>query len=334
MKYRRLGRSSLFPSVLGIGGLHFGVFCDQATTSLIIHRALDLGVNFIETAPMYGRGQSETFIKNAIKGRRDKVLLSTKVGLEPRILPDGSFGVSIVPLTEDRIRSSLEESLRALGTDYVDLFQVHAFDPETPIEETLQTLYTLVQEGKVRAIGCSNYNYAELMQVVDANQAREWSKFASFQVHYNIIERRAEEEIVPAYRELGMGIICNRALARGILSGQYKPNQPPPAGSRAATSHRVRRWLSEPTVRLVQALDEYARGQEWTVAQLALAWLMSRPEVSVVLAGMRNLDHLESCVTAVEWSLGEDELAEVDRIIDSIGLAAQVRALPEVFLEK
>ncbi len=334
MKYRQLGRSSLVPSILGVGGLHFGIFCDQATTSRIIHRELDLGVNFIETAPMYGRGQSETFIRNAVKDRRSKVLLSTKVGLEPRLSPDGAFGVSVVPLTENRVRSSLEESLRILGTDYIDLLQLHAFDPQTPIEETLQTLDALVQEGKVRAIGCSNFNYAELRQVVDANQAHEWSGFDSFQVHYNVIERRAEDEIIPACRELNIGIICNRALARGILSGQYKPNQPPPEGSRAAISNRVRRWLSEPTVRLVQTLNEYARGRGWTVAQLALAWLMSRPGVSVVLAGMRNLDHLESCVAAVEWDLAEDELAEVDRIIDSLGLTTQVKALPEDFFEK
>ncbi len=334
MIYRSLGHAPFKPSVLGVGGLHFGVFCDQATTNLIIHRALDLGVNFIETAPMYGQGLSEEYIKNAVDGQRDQVFLSTKVGLEPRTMPDGSFGVSVVPLTQDRIRTSLGQSLRALGTDYIDLLQIHAFDAETPVEETMETLDALVREGKARAIGCSNYNPCELQKVIDAGQDRHWRQLDSFQVHYNMIERRAEDELVSACRELNMSMICNRTLARGILGGQYRPHQPPPEGSRAATSDRVKRWLSEPTVRLVQALFEFARGQGRTVAELSIAWLLTRSEVSVVLAGMRNLDQLKNCAAAVDWELSSDELAEVDRIIANEDLTDQVWSLPEVFFEK
>lgn len=333
MKYRKLGQSSLIASVLGIGGLHFGVFCDQATTTRIIRRALDLGVNFIDTAPMYGHDHSETFIKNAIHSRRHEVLLSTKVGLEPRIAPDGTLGVSVVPLTRAHIRSSLENSLRALGTDYIDLYQVHAFDPQTPIEETMEALDALVREGKVRFIGCSNYNHAELELVWAAVARCGRTQFSSFQVHYNLIERSAEQSIIPACRALGVGTICNRALARGILTGKYKPNQPLPEGSRAVTSQRVRRWLSERTLRLVVALEEFARERGHTVTELAIAWLLRKPDVSVILAGMRNLDHLETNVRAIEWTLSDEDLIEIDDIIQNFGLMTEVEVMPETFFE-
>ena len=333
MEYRKVGHSSLMTSVLGIGGLHFGVFCDQATTTHIIHWALDLGVNFIDTAPMYGERHSETFIRNAINGRRHEVLLSTKVGLKPLIAPDGTFGVSVAPLTKDYIRSSLEESLCALGTDYIDLYQIHAFDPKTPIEESMETLNMLVREGKVRFIGCSNYNHTELDLVSSVAAKRGWAQFASFQVQYNLIERRAEQDIVPACRALGLGIICNRALARGILTGKYKLNQPIPEGSRAVTSIRVRRWLSQDTLGLVAALDEFAQERGHTVTELAIAWLLAKPDISVVLAGMRNLSQLETNVYATEWSLSDEDLAEIDATIENSGLTSQVNTMPETFFE-
>jgi aryl-alcohol dehydrogenase-like predicted oxidoreductase len=320
-------------SVLGIGGLHFGVFCDQATTARIIHRALDLGVNFIDTAPMYGNGHSETFIRNAIKGHRHEVLLSTKVGLKPLIAPDGTFGTSVAPLTKDYIRSSLEDSLRTLRTDYIDLYQVHAFDPKTPIEESIETLDMLIKEGKVRFVGCSNYNHTELDLVSSVVSKHGWTQFASFQVHYNLIERRAEQNIVPACHALGLGIICNRALARGILTGKYESDKPLPEGSRAATSIRVRRWLSEPTLHLVAALDEFALERGHTVTELAIAWLLARPDISVVLAGMRNLGQLETNAHATEWSLSDEDLAEIDATIENSGLTSQVNTMPETFFE-
>ncbi len=333
MEYRELGHSSLMTSGLGIGGLHFGVFCDQVTTTRIIHQALGHGINFIDTAPMYGEGYSETFVKNAIRGRRHEVLLSTKVGLKPLIASDGTFGVSVAPLTKDYIRSSLEQSLRALGTDYIDLYQIHAFDPETPIEEGIETLDMLVKEGKVRFIGCSNYNHTELKLVSSVAAKRGWTQFASFQVHYNLIERRAEQDVVPACRALGLGIICNRALARGILTGKYKLNQPIPEGSRAVTSIRVRCWLSEDTLGLVAALDEFAQERGRTATELAIAWLLAQTDISVVLAGMRNLGQLETNVHATEWTLSGEELAEIDTIIKNFGLMSQVNAMPETFFE-
>lgn len=333
MKYRRLGRSSLKVSALGIGALHFGVFCDQAATTHIIDRALDLGINFIDTAPMYGNGHSETFIKNAIQDRRDEVLISTKVGLEPRIAPDGTFGVSVVPLTSEYIRNSLEKSLHALGTDYIDLYQVHAFDPKTPVEEVMETLDALVNEGKVRFIGCSNYSRIEMELMSAAATEHRWNRFASLQVHYNLIERRAEEELIPTCRALNVGVICYRALARSILTGKYMPNQPLPEGSRAKVSERVRLWLSERTLLLVAALDDFAQERGHTVAELAIAWLLTRRDISLVLAGMRNVDQLEMNIHATEWTLSNRDQAEIDIIIENFDLMSQVKAMPETFFE-
>ncbi|MDO8568369.1 MAG: aldo/keto reductase, partial [Dehalococcoidales bacterium] len=291
MEYRNLG--SLKASVLGIGGLHFGNLCDQATTTRIIHQALDTGINFIDTAPMYGNGYSEGYIGNAIRGYRHDVLIATKVGLEPKITRDGTDGVSVVPLDEKNIRSSVDKSLRALGTDYIDLYQVHAFDPNTPVEATMATLDALVKEGKIRLIGCSNYLRGEIELASAAEAKNGWTQFVSFQTHYNLIERRAEQEVIPSCHALGVGIICNRALARGILTGKYKPSQPLPEGSRAVTSYRIRRWLSEGTLRLVAALDEWAQKHSRTVIELAIAWLLAKPDVSVVLVGVRDIHQLE-----------------------------------------
>jgi aryl-alcohol dehydrogenase-like predicted oxidoreductase len=331
MEYRNLG--SLKASVLGIGGLHFGNFCDQATTTRIMRRGLELGVNFIDTATMYGNGRSEEYIRKAINGHRRDFLIATKVGLEPATTPDGKFGVTVSTLDEKSIRSSIEKSLRALGTDYIDLYQVHAFDPKTPVAETMGTLDALVKEGKIRFIGCSNYFPGELELMTAAAEEHNWTKFVSFQTHYNLIERRAEKELFPSCRNQGVGVICYRSLARGILSGQYEPNQPLPEGSRAAKSFRVRRWLSEPTMQLVAALNELAQKYGHTITELSIAWLLARPGVSVVLAGMRNLQQLETNARATEWKLSDDDMKQIDGIIEKLGMTSQVEAMPETFLE-
>lgn len=334
MQYRKLGNSSLEASVLGVGGLHFGVFCNQQETTRIISRALDLGINFIDTAPMYGNGNSERFIKNAIKGRRKQVLISTKVGLEPHFLKEGTFGVKVVPLKKIVIRQSVEKSLANLGIDYIDLYQVHAFDATTPMEETAEALKELVDEGKIRFAGCSNYDYAEFIDTATTARENKLLRFVSLQCHYNLIERRAEQEIVPACIEHNCSIICYRALCRGILTGKYKLNQPLPEGSRAHISNRVRRWLSKDTLMLTQALEGFALSRGRSLTEVAIAWLLNRPAVAVVLAGMRSIEHLEVCCKSTDWHLSKAEMEEIDKIISSLSLTAQVNSLPETFLEK
>jgi len=331
MEYRSLG--TLKTSVLGVGGLHFGHLCDQAITTRIIHQALESGINFIDTAPLYGNGYSESYIGNAIRGRRHDVLIATKVGLESRIAEDGAFGVSVVPLNGKNIRSSIERSLRALGTDYIDLYQTHAFDHNTPVEETMAALDALVKEGKIRFLGCSNYLPGELELATDAALQNGWTQFVSFQAHYNLMERKAEQEVVPGCLDRGTGIICNRPLSRGILTGKYKTDQPLPEGSRAVTSYRIRRWLSQSTLLLVAALENWTQQYSRTVAELAIAWLLARPGVAVVLAGARNIHQLEANIRATEWILSDNDLAEIDEIIEKMDLMSQVQAMPETLFE-
>lgn len=327
-RYRPIGTLKI--SGLGIGGLHFGNLCDETTTTAIIHAALDRGVNFIDTAPMYGNACSEEFIGRAIRGRRHDVVLATKVGLRPSPAPDGSFGVAVAPLTPANIRAELDRSLRTLKTDYIDLYQVHAFDATTPVEETMTTLRDLVKEGKVRALGCSNYLHGELRQ---AAAACADVSFASFQAHYNLIERRAEAEVFPECREFGAGVLCNRPLARGILTGKYRPARPLPEGSRAVSSHRIRRWLSEDTLRLVATLDNWAAERGRSITELAIAWLLAQPLVASVLTGMRTVQQVDENVRAMSWTLTNDELQELDAIIEAKGLSEQVQGMPETLFE-
>lgn len=334
MQYRQIGLSSLSASVIGIGALHFGVYCDKSATTKIIHKAIDSGINFIDTAPMYGHGDSESYIRDAIRGIRDKVIVSTKVGLEPKTAPDGTFAVSVARLDKKNIRAALHKSLLNLGTDYIDLYQIHAYDPSTPLEETLSALDELIKEGKIRFIGCSNFNREQYEEANLLVKNKQLPSFSSFQVHFNLIERKAEEELLPVCREENSGVICNRALARGILSGKYVWNQPLPEGSRAVDSYRVRRWLKEETLTLVELLGEFAKERKKTVTELSLAWLMAKSEVSVVLVGMRNLEHVETARRAVEWNLIESDRREVDALINRLNLMSQVQSRPETFFEK
>lgn len=333
MFYRRLGNSLMIPSVLGLGALHFGVYCDQAETTRIIHEAIDLGINFIDTATMYGQGHSQSLIKNAIKGRRSKVLIGTKVGLKPKFGSDGAFGVEVTPLTRKLIRLSIDNDLKELGTDYIDLYQVHAFDNHTPVLETMQTLNELLEEGKVRHIGCSNYIPKEIEITSDIASENGLANFVSLQNHYNMIERRLEEALIPICDKHNIGIICYRALVRGVLTGKYKRGQPLPNESRASSSYRVKRLLSEDNLSLIEKLDQFSKTRGFSLAQLAIAWLLKKENVSVVLVGVRNLDQLRTNVQATQWKLTKEDEAEIDILIENMGLMSQVKAMPETFLE-
>lgn len=334
MEHRPLGRSGLRPSALGLGALHFGVFLDRAASVRLVHKALDAGVTLIDTAPMYGQGRSEAFVGKAVRGRRGDVIIATKVGLEPSPRQDGSMGVRVVPLSRERIRLSLERSLKDLGTDYVDLFQVHAFDEHTPVEETLGTLEELIREGKIRFAGCSNFSDIELDRSMAVARRMGVTGYASAQCHYNMIERRAGEALASPCRDHGVGIMCNRALARGILTGKYKPGHPIPEGSRAATSDRVRRWLDDSTLQLIDALVSFAADRGRTATELAIAWLLAQDNVSTVLVGTRGPEQLEHCVAGSAWRPSSEEISEIDSIINGMGLMPQVRSLPPDFLEK
>ena len=334
MEYQKLGRSGIKVSTIGLGALHFGVFLDQEETTRIVHHAIENGVNFIDTAPMYGNGNSELFLRNALKGYRHRVILSTKAGLEPVIRKDGSFGVESATLKREYVQRSVEKSLQSLGTDHIDLFQLHAFDWSTPFEETMETLRSLIQEGKIRVIGCSNYNKQEFSRALSVIDTAGHTPLSTLQCHYNVIEQRARRELIMECKERQIGVICKRALARGILTGKYEFGRPLPEGSRGAKSSRIRECLSRKTLDLVQELKSWADRHERSVVEMALAWLLSGQEISVALVGVRNIEQLNTCIRATDWTLGNGELGEIKKIIARMGLSNQVNSLPEVFLEK
>lgn len=333
MQYRQLGSSALNVSVIGVGSLHFGVFCDEQTSHRIIHTAQDCGVNFIDTAPMYGRGLSETYVGHAIKGRRQKFIIATKVGLEPTTDDKGRFGVKTVPLTEKAIRQSVDSSLTALKTDYLDLLQLHAFDDTVTIEETFGALQKIVAEGKVTHVGCSNYNRGQLGTACEAIKSMTSFRLVSLQSHYNVIERRLEADLLPLCQQNEIGIMCYRSLARGILNNKYRIGVEPDAGTRGALSSRVRDRLTPDTLALVKKLDEVAVLRGRTCGDLAIAWAVAQPHVSSVILGMRNPEQVKVNAQASDWGLDLSDLAAIDAAIDDLGIRERVISSPDTFLE-
>ena len=323
MQYRRLGNSSLNVSVLGLGALHFGAYVDIKEVNQIIDRAMDIGINFIDTSPNYGNGNSESIVGKSLKGCRDRVIVSTKAGLKAITKPNGTFGNEVARLTRNYLRKNVENSLKYLRTDYIDLFQLHAFDYQTPMEDTLEVLDELIHEGKIRYLACSNYSPKEFEISMETAKLLGIPSFDASQCQYNIIERKAELELIPACIKNKTSTICNRALSRGILSGKYRKGLPIPKGSRGEVSERVRCLLTKERLSLIEALEVLAIKRGKTIVELALAWLLSREGITSVLVGVRNIEQLESCTKAVEWSISKGEVIEVDKVIKKMGLLSQ-----------
>ncbi len=309
MDYRTLGRSGLHVSVIGLGGNTFGRYVDAAGTERIVARALELGVNFIDTADTYGAGHSETLLGSALKGRREQVLLATKVGMR---LGDGPNDVGA---SRKRIVEGCDASLRRLQTDWIDLYQIHQFDPTTPLEETLEALDTLVRTGKVRYAGCSNFSAWQLAHALGLSARHGLTRFVSIQPEYNLLRRDVEREIVPCCAALGVGIIPYFPLEAGVLTGKYRPGEQPPEGTRGYGNPGFSRRLTPEALATVQRLDAWARERGHSVGELALAWLAAQPTVSTVIAGTTRPDQVEANVRAGEWRLTPEDLHAVEGVL-------------------
>jgi aryl-alcohol dehydrogenase-like predicted oxidoreductase len=309
MEYRNLGRSGLKVSAIGLGGNTFGNGADEAQTARIIHRALDIGVNFVDTADVYSRGVSEQFVGKAVKGRRHEVLIATKVRGKMGDLPNDEG------LSRKHIMDGIEKSLQRLETDYVDLYQVHQVDANTPIYETLSTLDTLVTQGKVRYIGCSNFAAWQICEALWAADRKNLTPFVSVQPRYNIFDRAIERELLPFCRQYGIGIIPYSPLAGGILTGKYKEGEAPPPDTRAGRQERMRNQLNSETLGKVSALRKWSEDKGHTVGELALSWLLSRPEVSTIIAGATRPEQVDANAKAADWKLTADELKEIDQAV-------------------
>ncbi len=309
MRYRRLGRAGLEVSVVGVGGNNFGRACDAEQTARVVHAALDCGITFFDTADSYGQGRSEDYLGRALAGRRDRAVIATKVGW------DLGPGPNERGASRARILRGIDASLRRLGTDYVDLYQIHRWDPHTPLEETLETLSDLVRQGKVRYIGCSNFAAWQLVWALWQADRRGWTPVVTVQPEYSLLNRAVERDLLPACEAFGIGVIPYFPLAAGMLTGKYREDAPPPPGSRLHMLEHLRARFATPrTFAIVRRLEAWAAQRGRTVAELAIAWLLVRPQVCTVIAGATTPEQVLANARAADWQLTPQEAEEVSAL--------------------
>ena len=308
MKHLPMGRTGVKVSAIGLGTNAFGSRAERATSIAILHRAIDVGVNLIDTANIYSQTASETIIGEGLKGRRHQALLATKGGMKTGEGPNDG-GSSRYHLVRE-----LEGSLRRLQTDYVDLYQIHTWDADTPLEDTLRTLDDMVRSGKVRYIGTSNYTAWQLTKALWASDRRGFVRFETVQPDYSLAKREVERELVPLCRDQGIGLIAYFPLAGGILTGKYRKGQAPPKGSRALTQPQFSKRISDQTLRLAEDVAAVASELHCTPGQLALAWLIRQPAVCSAIAGATSVAQLEENLGALEVNLSDEVLSRLDEI--------------------
>lgn len=310
MEYRQLGRSGVRVSAIGLGTNRFGGKVPQQEVNNIIDAALDLGVNFIDTADVYTGGESERTLGVALKGRWDKVVLATKF-----YFPTGE-GPNDRGASRYHIVNAVEASLQRLQSDHIDLYYVHRWDENTPIEETLRALDDLIRMGKVRYIGASAFASWQLAKANLLAEVRGWTAFAALQSHYHMLERGVEQEVLPYCAAHGVGFVPYFPLAGGFLTGKYRRGEPAPEGSRGAESQYVQNYMTDANFDKVEKLTAWAQERGHTMVELAEAWLLAQPAVCSVISGVTKLQQLEANVKAGEWALTPEEVAEVNAILD------------------
>jgi len=307
---KSLGRSGLKVSVVGLGCNNFGMRIDQAATDIVVGKALDQGITLFDTADAYGnRGGSETMLGKALGARRKEIVLATKFGL-----PMGE-GDLMKGASRRYIMNAVEASLKRIGTDYIDLYQVHFPDPETPIDETLAALETLVQQGKVRYIGSSNFAGWQIAESWYIAKELGLSKFVSAQNHYNLLDRKIEQEVIPAAKAFGASILPYFPLASGMLTGKYRRGADLPNDGRlTAWGERGKQMLSDENFDIVEKLTAFAEARGHSMLDLAFGWLASQPQVASVIAGATKPEQVEMNVAAGAWELNAEEFAEVAKL--------------------
>jgi aryl-alcohol dehydrogenase-like predicted oxidoreductase len=316
VNYRYLGRSGLKVSELCLGAMTFGRESTEEVSFQMLDRFVEFGGNFIDTADVYSQGISEEILGRWLAGkRRDDYVIATKVRF-----PMGS-GPNDVGLSRKHILSAVEDSLRRMNISYIDLYQVHMWDPGTPLEETLDTLQQLVVSGKVRYLGASNYAGYQLQKAVDLSRQRGWEPFVCLQPLYNLLDRSFEWELGPVCEAEGMGVIPWSPLRGGWLSGKYQRgmDQPLPdtrieEAGRRGWSESWEVYANERTWQVVDCLSEIAREWNKTPAQVALNWLLQKPAVTAPIIGARSMAHLDDNLGASGWSLSSEQVARLDQV--------------------
>lgn len=314
MEYRQLGNSGLKVSAVGLGSDTFGREVDEQSTAVLIDHALDQGINYIDTADVYGwGGRSEEFIGKALEGKRSRAIIATKFGVG--VSQDSPQGMQKEGLgSRDYVMRAVEASLKRLNTDYIDLYQFHMPDPTTPVEETLRALDDLVRAGKVRYIGCSNFSGWELCEALWISHTAGLNSFVSVEPRYNLLDRHIEEELIPCCQAYNVGVIPWYPLAAGLLTGKYRRGEIPPPGTRFSSNPKLYgRFLSDENFDQLEKLEEFASGRGHTLAELAIAWLLSHSWVSTVIAGVTRTGQITANIAAAEWKLSADDMARLDQ---------------------
>lgn len=310
MKYRNLGNTGVKVSVVGIGTNRFGSDkTPQSEVNRIIDQALDLGINHLDTANAYQSGNSEIVLGNALKGKWDRFFLATKF-----FFPTGE-GINDRGASRYHIYNAVVASLNRLQSDHIDLYYVHRWDAETPIEETLRTLDNLIQQGKVRYLGASNFAAWQLAKSNLLAEFKGWTSFAAVQSHYHLFERDLEKEVIPFCQSENVALIPYFPLAGGFLTGKYQKGKPAPAGSRGESSEYVQKYMTDANYAILEKLTIFAKDHGHPMNELAIAWLLAQPQVASVISGATRLEHVNQNAVAAEWELSQNEVEEVEQIL-------------------
>jgi aryl-alcohol dehydrogenase-like predicted oxidoreductase len=300
MERRQIG--SLEVSVIGLGCNNFGGRLDAGATARVVHAALDAGVTLFDTAELYGQGRSEEYLGRALRGRRQSAVIATKFGYKTAPANDrGQPG---------NVRRAVDASLQRLGTDVIDLFQLHSPDPTTPIADTLGALDELVHAGKVREIGCSNFSAAQLREAETAVQPAH-ARFVSVQNEYSLMHREPEPEVIPECERFGLAFIPYYPLASGLLTGKYRAGRPVPKGTRLGEGDDE---LSEESLAVVEELVHFAESKGHTLLELAIGWLLAHPIVASVIAGATKPEQVQGNAAAAGWKMTPEERAAIDAL--------------------
>ena len=317
VEYRRLGGSGVKVSEISLGSwLTYGGSVAEEQATACIHRAYELGINFFDTANVYMRGRAEEIVGRALRGLdRDSFFLATKV-----FFPMGD-GPNDRGLSRKHITEQCHASLRRLGVDYVDLYQCHRYDPNTPLEETLRTLDDLVRQGKVLYVGVSEWSADQISHALGIAKEMNLDRTVSNQPRYNMIQRQIEAEVVPLCEREGVGQVVFSPLAQGILTGKYRPGEAPEQGTRAAdpeTSRFMRELMNEEVLAAVEGLRSVAQDAGLSMSQLALAWVLRQENVSSAIIGASRPEQVEDNADASGAKLSSDAISEIDRILDGV----------------
>ena len=299
------GPDGLKVALVGLGCNAFGGRVDEKGTHAVLDAAIEAGIDFFDTAETYGNGQSELFMGSGLKGKRDKVFLATKFGFSASHVAGKNRGAA------ENIRFAVDQSLSKLQTDWIDLYQLHRPDADTPVEETMGALGDLVTEGKIRYYGCSYFSGAQMQQAADAAQRTGLRGFVTAQNAWNMLEREIEADLIPVCGACGIGVLPYYPIAKGLLTGKYRRSDAAPAGSRLSGDQ----YLADANFDLLERLEDYAREHSHELLTLAMSWLAAQPSIASIICGASRPGQVAANAGAVRWNLTPTQLAEIDALL-------------------